>query len=154
TSTYEWPGTGGPGGAGFGREGGRVAREPFTVDWAPTNMSIGKLEKVDLRELWRHVERGFSAWLVDNLDALTEVLGFPLEEPRRDVPAGSFEVDVVAEDENSNLVVIENQLEATDHDHLGKVLTYLTNLDAKRAVWITRSPRPEHVKAVVWLNET
>lgn len=117
-------------------------------------MAIGKLEKVDLRDLWRHEERGFSAWLVANLEALSDALGFELAEPQREVKVGTFEVDLVAEDGNANRVVIENQLEPTDHDHLGKILTYLTNLEAKTAVWITKAPRPEHVKAVAWLNET
>ena len=117
-------------------------------------MAIGKLEKVGLRELWKHEERGFSAWLLENLDALSDALGFPLSEPQREVKVGAFEVDLVAEDGKANRVVIENQLEATDHDHLGKILTYVTNLEAKTAVWITKAPRPEHVKAVAWLNET
>ena len=117
-------------------------------------MPIGKLEKVGLRELWKHEERGFSAWLLENLDALSDALGFPLSEPQREVKVGAFEVDLVAEDGKANRVVIENQLEATDHDHLGKILTYVTNLEAKTAVWITKAPRPEHVKAVAWLNET
>lgn len=117
-------------------------------------MPIGKLEKVELRELWKHEERGFSAWLTANLDALSEALGVGLAEPQREVKVGVFEVDLVAEDENANRVVIENQLEATDHDHLGKILTYLTNLEAKTAVWITKAPRPEHIKALAWLNET
>jgi hypothetical protein len=67
---------------------------------------------------------------------------------------GAFQVDLVAEDEDGDRVIIENQLEATDHDHLGKLLTYLTNLEAKAAVWITSAPRPEHIRAVQWLNET
>ena len=117
-------------------------------------MPIGKLEKVELRELWKHEEQGFSAWLVANLDGLADVLGFGLSEPQREVKVGSFEVDLVAEDDNSNRVVIENLLEATDHDHLGKILTYLTNLEAKTAIWITKTPRPEHIKAIAWLNET
>lgn len=117
-------------------------------------MPIGKLEKVELRALWKHEEHGFSAWLTANLDGLSEALGFGLAEPQREVRVGAFEVDLVAEDSNANRVVIENQLEATDHDHLGKILTYLTNLEAKTAVWITKAPRPEHVKAVAWLNET
>ncbi len=117
-------------------------------------MPIGKLEKVELRELWIHEERGFSAWLMANLEPLCDSLGFVLAEPQREVRVGTFEVDLVAEDENGNRVIIENQLETTDHDHLGKVLTYLTNLEAKIAVWITKFPRPEHIKAVAWLNET
>lgn len=116
-------------------------------------MAIGKLEKVDLRELWKHEERGFSVWLADNLDRLSDALGFTLSEPQREVKVGTFEVDLVAEDEQSNAVIIENQLEQTDHDHLGKLLTYLTNLEAKAAVWITRHPRAEHVRVISWLNE-
>lgn len=117
-------------------------------------MTIGKLEEIPLREVWKHEERGFSAWLENNLDSLSNVVGLELTEARREVKAGSFSVDIVAEDGNSNGVIIENQLEATDHDHLGKVLTYLTNLEAKTAIWITSNPRPEHIRAIQWLNET
>ncbi len=60
----------------------------------------------------------------------------------------------MAEDDSGNLVIIENQLERSNHDHLGKLITYLTALEAKVAIWIVREPRPEHVKAVAWLNET
>lgn len=107
-----------------------------------------------LRELWKHEERGFSAWLENNLDVLSEAAGISLSDPQRELRAGNFQVDLVAEDENGDRVIVENQLEATDHDHLGKLLTYLTNIDAKKAVWITSTPRPEHIRAVQWLNET
>jgi hypothetical protein len=117
-------------------------------------VGIGKLEPVHLRDLWKHEERGFSLWLREHIDPLTEVLGFPLTEVESEKNVGSFSVDLIAEDHRGMLVIIENQLEATDHDHLGKLLTYLTNLDAKRAVWITSHPRTEHIKAVTWLNET
>ncbi len=115
---------------------------------------IGKLETVPLRELWKHEERGFSAWLEANLASLSDALGIVLLEPQRETKAGNFEVDLVAEDINGNRVIVENQLETTDHDHLGKVLTYLTNLDAKTAIWICRKPRAEHIRAIQWLNET
>lgn len=119
-----------------------------------TVSNIGKLEPVDLRELWKHEEYEFSAWLGKNLDTLSEAIGVSLSEPRREVRAGNFQVDLVTEDEYNNLVIIENQLKATDHDHLGKLLTYLTNMDAKTAIWISSAPRPEHIRTIQWLNET
>ncbi len=117
-------------------------------------MSIGKLESVPLRELWKYEERDFSAWLEDNIETLSGVVDASLSAVERGKTAGSFQVDLVAEDGDGNLVIIENQLEKTDHDHLGKVLTYLTNLEAKTAIWITSKPRPEHIRAVAWLNES
>lgn len=116
--------------------------------------SIGKLEPVELRKLWVHEERGFSAWLELNLEVLAEAIGTPLSDPQRELTAGKFSVDLVAQDQNGDRVIIENQLEATDHDHLGKLLTYMTNLEAKSAIWITSFPRAEHVRAIQWLNET
>ncbi len=116
--------------------------------------NIGRFEAVEVRELWKHEERDFSAWLEANLDVLSEAIGVSLSDPKRELLAGNFQVDLVAQDENGDRVIIENQLEATNHDHLGKVLTYLTNLDAKAAIWITTAPRSEHIRAVEWLNET
>ena len=85
--------------------------------------NIGKLEPVALRELWKHEERGFSAWLESNLDTLSQAIGVSLSDPQRELLAGNFQVDLLAEGENIGRVIIENQLEATDHDHLGKLLT-------------------------------
>lgn len=116
--------------------------------------NIGRLEPVPVRELWKHEERGFSAWLESNLDVLSEAVGFRLSEPRRESSAGRFECDLVCEGENGEPVIIENQLEQTNHDHLGKVLTYLANLDAKAGIWISTSPRAEHIRTIQWLNET
>jgi hypothetical protein len=116
--------------------------------------TIARLEPVALRDLWKHEERGFSIWLHQNIQVLGEALGMRLTDPQREVTVGSFTVDLVAEEEDLGRVVIENQLEATDHDHLGKLLTYLTNLEAKTAVWITPKARPEHARTVAWLNET
>ncbi len=117
-------------------------------------MNISRLDAVPLRDLWKHEEHGFSVWLHENIQVLGDALGMRFADPQREVAVGSFTVDLVAEEENLGRVVIENQLEATDHDHLGKVLTYLTNLEAKTAIWISPKPRPEHVRAVTWLNET
>lgn len=115
--------------------------------------TIGKFENVPVRELWKHEERGFSEWLEANLDVLSEAIGLSLSEPKRELLAGNFQCDLVAEDKDGHRVIIENQLEATNHDHLGKVITYLTNLDAKTAIWISTAPRTEHIRAVQWLNE-
>ena len=114
---------------------------------------IGKLERVELRDVWRH-EGDFTQWLQDNIDVLSEALDLTLSSPEREQSAGSFSVDLVAEDESGNPVIIENQLEKSNHDHLGKVITYLVGVGAKTAVWIVADPRPEHVSSVVWLNES
>ena len=116
-------------------------------------MTIGKLTRVPLREVWKHEAHDFTTWLEQNIEVLSEALDFNLASVEREKSAGNFNVDLVGEDENGDIVVIENQLERSDHDHLGKVLTYLAALDAKSAVWIVAYPRPEHVKAVQWLNE-
>ena len=116
-------------------------------------MTIGKLQRLPLRSVWKHEAVDFTTWLEENTDVLSEVLDFNISSAEREKSAGAFSVDLVAEDENGHTVVIENQLEKSDHDHLGKVLTYLAALDARAAVWIVSRPRPEHVKAVTWLNE-
>lgn len=115
---------------------------------------IGKLQRVPLREVWKHEAYDFSQWLQDNIDALNSVLDIDLVNVDREQTAGSFSVDLVAEDENGRTVVIENQLEKSNHDHLGKLITYLTAMAARAAIWIVSEPRPEHVAAVAWLNES
>lgn len=117
-------------------------------------MAISRLSKVALRELWKHEAHSFTHWMSENLDFLSETLGFQLTLVERESTAGAFSADIRAEDPQGNYVIIENQLEKTDHDHLGKLITYMSNLEAKTAVWITSEPRPEHEAAVHWLNET
>ena len=94
-------------------------------------MKIGKLEKVPLREVWRDEARDFTRWLEENLEALNNSLDVSLRVVEREGSAGTFAVDLLAEDNDGNKVIIECQLEKTDHDHLGKVLTYLTILRQK-----------------------
>jgi hypothetical protein len=115
---------------------------------------IGKLQRVPLREVWQHEALDFTTWLEDNLDVLNDALDITLSGAEREQSAGAFNVDLVAEDEAGNPVVIENQLQKSDHDHLGKLITYLTAIDAKTAIWIVSDPRPEHVRAISWLNES
>jgi len=119
-----------------------------------TNMSkTGKLTRIPLREVWSHEERDFSRWLAKNLDYLEECTGLSLSLIETEAITGDFAVDILAEDSDGNLVVIENQLERTDHEHLGKLITYMANHEAKAAIWVTAQPRPEHERAIHWLNE-
>jgi len=115
---------------------------------------IGKIKKVPLRELWRKEDTDFTEWLEKNIDYLNDILDFDLSILSRDEKVGPFRVDLFAEDSYGSKVIIENQLEKSDHDHLGKILTYLINLEANTAIWITKDPRDEHIKVVEWLNET
>ena len=119
-------------------------------------MEIGRLRRLNLRDVWPHEAHDFTTWLEENIDLLNECLPIDLdsESVRREEAAGAFSVDLVVEDSNGEAVVIENQLEKSDHNHLGKVLTYLSQLNAKTAIWIVSDPRPEHVNAVSWLNES
>jgi len=115
---------------------------------------IGKISRVALREVWRHEAYDLTVWLESNIDVLNEALGLRLSNPERERSAGSFNIDIVAEDESGNPVIIENQLEKSNHDHLGKVLTYLVAMGAKIGIWIVADPRPEHISVISWLNES
>jgi Domain of unknown function (DUF4268) len=119
-----------------------------------SSYSIGKLERVPLRTVWEHEAYDFTQWLQDNIEVLNDALGLNLVNVDREQAAGSFSIDLVAKVEGGGTVIIENQLEKSNHDHLGKVITYLCSLGAKAAVWIVSDPRPEHVAAVAWLNES
>ena len=115
---------------------------------------IGRIQRVGLREVWSHEALDFTTWLEANVDVLAEATGLQLSGVEREQPAGAFSVDLIAEDEDGRAVVIENQLEKSDHDHLGKLLTYLVGIQARRAIWIVANPRPEHVAVINWLNES
>ncbi|MBN2145364.1 MAG: DUF4268 domain-containing protein [Candidatus Aureabacteria bacterium] len=115
---------------------------------------VGRMEQVPLREVWKKEAKDFTSWLYENLDVLGEELDLELTPTEKEKSVGSFSADIVAEDSSGQLVLIENQLEKTDHTHLGQILTYISNLDAKIAIWISSEPRDEHIKAIEWLNET
>ncbi len=119
-----------------------------------TTTPIGKLERVSLRAVWEHEAHNFTQWLENNISVLNDALELNLVNVDREQAAGSFSIDLVAEDEGGGTVIIENQLEKSNHDHLGKLITYLTAMSAKAAVWIVSDPRPEHVAAIAWLNES
>jgi hypothetical protein len=114
---------------------------------------IQKITRIPLREAFKHEALDFTKWLQDNLDVLNDVTDLALSNAEREKSAGEFSVDLVAEDEGGYKVIIENQLERSNHDHLGKVITYLVAMEARAAIWIVSDPRPEHVSAITWLNE-
>lgn len=117
-------------------------------------MNISKLEIVPVRDAFRHEAHGFTLWLESNIDALAQRIGIDLTVIEREKAVGSFNVDLFCEDQNGTYVIIENQLERTDHDHLGKLLTYMVNLGAKTAVWVTPEIRSEHQRVIDWLNKS
>ena len=113
---------------------------------------ISKVEKIPLREVWKNESADFTTWLQDNLDIINDVLELQLDSADREQAAGSFSVDLVAVDERLGTVIIENQLTKSDHDHLGKVLTYLTSFKAKVGIWVVAEARPEHIEVISFLN--
>jgi hypothetical protein len=117
-------------------------------------MPIGRIERVPLRDVYMSEAKDFTGWLFDNIEVLAEELDIDLTAIQKEKNVGSFSADIVAEDGSGQKVLIENQLEKTDHDHLGKILTYVSNLEAKIAIWISSNPRPEHERAIDWLNES
>ena len=92
---------------------------------------IGKISRVALRDVWKHEAYDLTQWLQDNIDVLNDVIDLNLSNPESEQSAGSFHIDIVAEDEAGNPVIIENQLEKSDHDHLGKLITYLVAMGSK-----------------------
>ena len=115
--------------------------------------SFGVLKRVQARLHWPHEALSFTPWLADHLDQLGESLGIDLELRSREAPVGGYSLDLLAHDVGQDRrVIIENQLEATDHDHLGKLLTYAAGFDAEVVVWLCSEFREEHRQALDWLN--
>ena len=119
-------------------------------------MQLGKLKKVDLRSVWENEARNFSKWLSreENLNLLGEEIGIDISFIKTEATVGRYNVDILAEEENSGRkIIIENQLEITNHDHLGKIITYASGYDAEIIIWIVKDVRDEHKQAIDWLNE-
>lgn len=115
---------------------------------------LGEIKNVPLREIWKNEAYDFTPWLVDNLDKLGAAVGIELEFEGKEVSVGPFSADILAKDSGmDSFVVIENQLEKTNHDHLGKCITYSSVLDASAVVWIASDFTEEHKKALDWLND-
>lgn len=119
-----------------------------------TNCILEELKKEeDLTKVWPKEAQNFTPWVANNLNLINEILGMELELVETESKVGSFSADIVAKDtETGGYVVIENQLNDTDHDHLGKIITYASGKDAKTIVWIVKRARDEHRQAIEWLN--
>lgn len=118
-------------------------------------MKLGKLDKLDLRDIWLHETSGFSTWLEEkeNLFELSKEIGIEIELIRREAIAGKFRADILAKDSlTGEIIIIENQIENSDHSHLGKLITYSSHYNAKTIIWILKELRIEHEKAIEWLN--
>ena len=117
---------------------------------------LGRLQPIEPRDVWSDEAADFTPWLAEeeNLDLLAETLGLQLELAGREVDVGDFRADILCRNiEDDSPVLIENQLEGTDHNHLGQILTYAAGLDANTVIWIAREFREEHRAALDHLNE-
>lgn len=119
----------------------------------PEPKGIDSISEVDINGVFPHEERDFTPWLKENLWRLDQFLESDIVASEKEVRTGDFRADLVCTDRDGDLVVIENQIYKTDHDHLGKLITYLAAHKAKTAIWITSHARNEHSDAVNWLNE-
>lgn len=118
-------------------------------------MDIGRLEKVDLRKLWNGEASAFTPWLSkeENMKLLGDTIGIELEFIKQEKSVGPFRADIICKNTLDNhFVLIENQLERTDHLHLGQLLTYAAGLDAVTIIWIAKHFTEEHRAAIDWLN--
>ena len=121
-----------------------------------TVQPLGRLEKVDIREIWKNEAVDFTPWLAEpaNIGLLGDTIGMELEVEAVEKDVGRFFADILCKDAASDrFVVIENQIENTDHDHLGKTITYAAGLEATAIVWIAKHFGEEHRAALDWLNE-
>lgn len=119
-------------------------------------MQLGKLREIDIRKLWQHEQYDFSKWLSseNNIKELGDVLNLSLTDIETEKFVGNYRCDILCKDEiTGKVVLVENQLEPSNHDHLGKIITYASGLDAAVVVWIVQNAREEHASAIEWLNK-
>ena len=117
-------------------------------------MQFSELKNVDLREAWPREDRDFTPWMSENLERLSRAIGIPLDLEGVEVAVEQFSADIIARNPaDGSLVLIENQLQDTDHTHLGQILTYLAGLGTKTIIWIARGFQDAHLSAIRWLNE-
>ena len=122
------------------------------------DFNMGRLKSVDLRDTWKDEAADFTPWLAheDNITLLGDTIGIDLEVEAQEKDVGRFQADILCKDTSAagdHWILIENQLERTDHTHLGQLLTYAAGLDAVTIVWIAKQFTEEHRAALDWLNE-
>lgn len=124
------------------------------ADIGPGGVLIEHLIEVPLRDVWADEASIFTPWLASHPEYLSEALGMNLELVGTELAVGPFSADIVLVDTGSGgRVIVENYLEATDHDHVGKLITYASGLEGSYAVLIAKMLRPEHRTALKWLND-
>lgn len=116
---------------------------------------LGTLERLDTREVWKSESQDFTPWLRRHIHVLGQALGLEIDiDVQQEVAVGLFSADLLGTDLGSSAsILIENQLEQTDHSHLGQLLTYAGGLDTSILVWVSTKVREEHRQALIWLNE-
>lgn len=115
---------------------------------------LGSIENVNPRNVWPNEASNFTPWLAEHIDLLGDALGLDIEITQTEAAVGAFSLDILGRVSGSDrVVIVENQLERTDHVHLGQLLAYAAGLDAKIVVWISPDVRDEHRQAIHWLNE-
>lgn len=120
---------------------------------AADELVLGRIEWLDIREVWKHEASGFTPWLLDNADEIATAIGIELKLEQAEHSVGSFSLDLIGRDHTHDCrLIVENQIEQSDHGHLGQLLTYTGGTDAGTIVWIARSFREEHRVALDWLN--
>lgn len=114
---------------------------------------LGELKRVEPRRIWKDEARDFTPWLRDHVEGLAKAVGRDIDLIENEVPVGEFSADLVGQEAGTKKpVVIENQLGRTDHDHLGKLLTYASGMDAGTLIWVATEFRGEHRQTLEWLN--
>lgn len=118
-------------------------------------MELGKVEKLAIRDQWKNEEYDFTPWLAkeENIQLLGDEINLDLEVEGVEIAIGSYKADIVARDGNNRTVIIENQLEKTDHKHLGQIITYASGVEAQIIIWVCSQVTDEHRQAIDWLNE-
>lgn len=117
-------------------------------------MELGTLKEItDLRSVWSHEALNFTPWVAENIDLLSDTVGIDITVDGTESDVGDFSVDIYASETGTDRkIIIENQLEDTNHDHLGKLITYASGKGADIVIWIVKHAREEHKAAIEWLN--